>query len=91
MVSLLHDQSRRSQYGRQGDLHLGRNARSHYRPTLALLPRGKSMVSFVVQELTVQTFGRTYWEVDELYERKIPAWRFKSTKTLAEQQGLHGA
>ena len=49
------------------------------------------MVSFVVQELTVQTFGRTYWEVDELYERKIPAWRFKSTKTLAEQQGLHGA
>ena len=53
MVGLLYDQPRRSQHGRQGDLHLGRNARPYNRPTLALLSRGKYMVSLVVQELTV--------------------------------------
>ncbi|KAH7029489.1 general substrate transporter [Microdochium trichocladiopsis] len=35
-----------------------------------------------------ETFGRTYWEIDELYERKIPAWKFKSTPTFAENSGL---
>ncbi|KAI5457520.1 hypothetical protein BGZ63DRAFT_364860 [Mariannaea sp. PMI_226] len=35
-----------------------------------------------------ETYGRTYWELDELYERKIPAWRFKDTPTLSEQSGL---
>lgn len=35
----------------------------------------------------LQTFGRTYWELDELYERKIPAWKFKSTPTFAESSG----
>ncbi len=35
----------------------------------------------------LQTYGRTYWELDELYERKIPAWRFKKTQTLSEQSG----
>lgn len=34
-----------------------------------------------------ETYGRTYWELDELYERKIPAWRFKKTPTLADQSG----
>ena len=34
-----------------------------------------------------QTYGRTYWELDELYERKIPAWRFKNTKTSSELAG----
>ncbi|RSM14151.1 hypothetical protein CDV31_005487 [Fusarium ambrosium] len=34
-----------------------------------------------------ETYGRTYWELDELYERKIPAWRFKETKTLSDQSG----
>jgi SP family general alpha glucoside:H+ symporter-like MFS transporter len=32
----------------------------------------------VIHILTFQkTYGRTYWELDELYERKIPAWKFK--------------
>ncbi|OQV00276.1 hypothetical protein CLAIMM_05794 [Cladophialophora immunda] len=34
-----------------------------------------------------ETFGRTYWELDELYERKIPAWKFKNTPTLSDQSG----
>jgi SP family general alpha glucoside:H+ symporter-like MFS transporter len=34
-----------------------------------------------------QTYGRTYWELDELYERNIPAWKFKTTATLADQSG----
>lgn len=32
-----------------------------------------------------ETSGRTYWELDELYERKIPAWRFKQTATFADE------
>lgn len=36
---------------------------------------------------TFQTYGRTYWELDELYERKIPAWKFKNTPTLSDQSG----
>lgn len=35
----------------------------------------------------LQTYGRTYLELDELYERKVPAWRFKKTPTLADQSG----
>ncbi|KXJ90287.1 general substrate transporter [Microdochium bolleyi] len=38
-----------------------------------------------------ETYGRTYWELDELYERKIPAWKFKSTPTIAENSGLKKA
>jgi len=34
-----------------------------------------------------ETYGRTYWELDELYERKIPAWKFKNTPTLSDQSG----
>ncbi|KAL6890046.1 general substrate transporter [Trichoderma evansii] len=34
-----------------------------------------------------ETYGRTYWELDELYERKIPAWKFKNTQTLSDQSG----
>lgn len=39
----------------------------------------------------VQTYGRTYWELDELYERKIPAWRFKNTPTTSDQSGQKNA
>ncbi|CAK1367616.1 uncharacterized protein RHO25_013134 [Cercospora beticola] len=34
-----------------------------------------------------ETQGRTYWELDELYERKVPAWKFKKTQTLTERSG----
>lgn len=34
-----------------------------------------------------ETKGRTYQELDELFERRIPAWRFASTKT-AYQAGV---
>lgn len=36
---------------------------------------------FVVPE----TKDRSYAELDELFERKIPAWRFKSTETSTQQ------
>lgn len=29
--------------------------------------------------------GRTYGELDELFERKISAWRFSSTQTAVEK------
>lgn len=28
-----------------------------------------------------ETKGRTYHELDELFEQRVPAWRFASTKT----------
>lgn len=28
--------------------------------------------------------GRTYSELDELFERRIPAWRFSKTQTQAQ-------
>ncbi|KAK3679732.1 hypothetical protein LTR78_000108 [Recurvomyces mirabilis] len=34
-----------------------------------------------------ETYGRTYWELDELYERKVPAWRFKKTATTSDRSG----
>ncbi|KAH7125837.1 general substrate transporter [Dactylonectria macrodidyma] len=34
-----------------------------------------------------ETYGRTYWELDELYARRIPAWRFKETQTMSDQSG----
>lgn len=34
-----------------------------------------------------KTYGRTYWELDELYERKVPAWKFKNTPTTSDQSG----
>lgn len=34
-----------------------------------------------------ETKGRTYQELDELFERGVPAWRFASTKT-AYQAGV---
>jgi hypothetical protein len=39
----------------------------------------------------LQTYGRTYWELDELYERKIPAWKFKNTATSSDQSGRKNA
>ncbi|KAI4778085.1 MFS general substrate transporter [Aureobasidium sp. EXF-3400] len=38
-----------------------------------------------------ETYGRTYWELDELYERKIPAWKFKNTPTSSDQSGNKNA
>ncbi len=35
----------------------------------------------------IKTAGRTYWELDELYERRIPPRKFKNTPTLADQTG----
>jgi len=35
----------------------------------------------------LKTYGRTYWELDELYERKIPAWKFKDTPTSSDASG----
>jgi hypothetical protein len=35
----------------------------------------------------LQTYGRTYIELDELYERGIPAWKFKQTETAADAAG----
>lgn len=37
-----------------------------------------------------ETMNRSAAEIDELYERKIPAWRWKKTVTLAEEQ-MHAA
>ncbi|KAH7259409.1 major facilitator superfamily domain-containing protein [Fusarium redolens] len=34
-----------------------------------------------------ETYGRSYWELDELYARNIPAWRFKNTQTLVDESG----
>ncbi|KNB14800.1 hypothetical protein FOXG_21209 [Fusarium oxysporum f. sp. lycopersici 4287] len=34
-----------------------------------------------------ETYGRSYWELDELYSRNIPAWRFKNTPTLVDESG----
>ncbi|KAL5324517.1 hypothetical protein ACEPPN_009063 [Leptodophora sp. 'Broadleaf-Isolate-01'] len=33
-----------------------------------------------------ETKGRSAAEIDELYERKIPAWRWSGTVTAAEEQ-----
>ncbi|KAI4849160.1 MFS general substrate transporter [Aureobasidium sp. EXF-8845] len=38
-----------------------------------------------------ETYGRTYWELDELYERKVPAWKFKDTATSSDQSGRKNA
>lgn len=49
-----------------------------------------SDVGFLLgQQLTNsnQTYARTYWELDELYARNIPAWRFKNTPTLIDETG----
>lgn len=39
------------------------------------------LVWFTVPE----TKGRTYGELDELFERRVPAWKFKSTKTSVQE------
>lgn len=32
-----------------------------------------------------ETKGRTYHELDELFERRIPAWRFATTRTAHQE------
>jgi hypothetical protein len=34
-----------------------------------------------------ETGGRTFIEIDELYERAIPAWKWKQTEILTVPQG----
>jgi hypothetical protein len=36
-----------------------------------------------------ETKGRTYNELDELYERGIPAWKFSTTKTAYSAEVEH--
>lgn len=33
-----------------------------------------------------ETKGRTYNELDELFERRIPAWKFATTKTSHQEE-----
>lgn len=33
-----------------------------------------------------ETKGRSAAEIDELYERRVPAWKWSKTETVAEQQ-----
>jgi hypothetical protein len=44
------------------------------------------LVWFTVPE----TMGRTYAELDELYERRIPAWRF-SKEITSSQEAIQSA
>ena len=39
-----------------------------------------TLVYILVWFLVPETKGRTFAELDELFERKIPAWKFKDTK-----------
>jgi hypothetical protein len=36
-----------------------------------------------------ETKGRTYGELDELFERGVPAWRFAATKTAHSAEVEH--
>jgi hypothetical protein len=36
-----------------------------------------------------ETKGRTYGELDELFERGVPAWRFAKTKTAHSAEVAH--
>jgi len=37
-----------------------------------------------------ETAGRSAAEIDELYEKKVPAWRWRKTVTAVEEQ-MHAA
>jgi SP family general alpha glucoside:H+ symporter-like MFS transporter len=55
-------------------------------------PEVSQRAKSVMHPLTfLKTYGRTYWELDELYERKIPAWKFKDTPTSSDQSGNKNA
>ncbi|KAM5368279.1 hypothetical protein ACJZ2D_009645 [Fusarium nematophilum] len=43
-----------------------------------------TLVYILVWFLVPETKGRTFAELDELFERKIPAWRFANTKTAVQ-------
>lgn len=64
---------------------------TYYHSPVPLLPRGMLSLIFTsdAEANRPQTYGRTYWELDELYEKRVPAWRFKSTLTEVDksQQG----
>ena len=40
-----------------------------------------TLVYILVALLVPETKGRSYAELDELFERKIPAWKFHKTET----------
>jgi hypothetical protein len=42
------------------------------------------LVYILVALLVPETKGRSYTDLDELFERKIPAWKFAETKTRAD-------
>ncbi|KAL4882336.1 hypothetical protein BJY04DRAFT_217254 [Aspergillus karnatakaensis] len=44
-----------------------------------------TLVYFLVWFLVPETKGRSFGELDELFERKIPAWRFAQTKTSVDE------
>lgn len=44
-----------------------------------------AICTIIVWFFVPETKGRTYAELDELYERRIPAWRFAKTKTSVQE------
>ena len=43
-----------------------------------------TLVYILVAFLVPETKGRTFAELDELFDRKIPAWGFAKTKTSVQ-------
>lgn len=39
----------------------------------------------LIWTLVPETKGRTFAELDELFDRKIPAWKFAKTKTSVQE------
>jgi SP family general alpha glucoside:H+ symporter-like MFS transporter len=59
-------------------------------PTIVILnffySEARSFASYFIALAHVpQTYGRTYIELDALYERKSPAWKFRTTETVSDQ------
>ena len=82
----LHDQPRRCPSGRRGHLPLG----WLLVPTIVILnffySEARSFASYFIALAHVpQTYGRTYIELDELDERRSPAWKFRTTETVSDQ------
>lgn len=40
----------------------------------------------VIQNIEADGLKRTYGEIDELFERRVVAWRFKETVTSVQEQ-----
>ncbi|KAF9874273.1 putative sugar transporter protein [Colletotrichum karsti] len=46
-----------------------------------------TLVYILVFFLVPETKGRTFADLDELFDRKIPAWKFAETKTRRQEEG----